>query len=112
MLTILAQIDARDLALAHVRALTTPAAANKRFLIGGFSYSSAAVISSLRNTVPELVARLPSRPAEKEDTRVIKMDVSEAEEVFKIKYRSAEETFRDIALRLMELEKQLAPVAA
>jgi hypothetical protein len=43
---------------------------------------------------------------------LFKADVSEAEEVFKIKYRPAAETFRDIALRLLELEKQqLAPVA-
>jgi hypothetical protein len=43
---------------------------------------------------------------------VLKQDVSEANEVFSIKYRLPEETFRDTARSLLELEKRLGVAAA
>lgn len=98
-------IDARDIALAHVRSLTTAAAANKRFLIGGFPYSSTLAVETLRS-LPELEGRLPTKAAD-EVIRVMKQDVSEANEIFQIKYRTAKETFHDTARKLLELEKKL-----
>jgi len=102
------QIDARDVALAHVRALTTPAAANKRFLIGNPHFSSTFAVETLKS-LPEVADRLPTEPAD-EVIREIKLDVSETDAVFGIKYRSAEETFHDTARRLLELEKQVGLV--
>jgi hypothetical protein len=98
-------VDARDAALAHVRALTTRAAANKRFLIGAAHFSSTFAVDTLKS-LPELAHRLPKGPAD-EEIRTIKLDVSETDRVFGIKYRTAEETFHDTARRLLELEQQI-----
>jgi hypothetical protein len=56
-------------------------------------------------SLPELAGRLPTKPAD-EVIRVLNQDVSEANEVFKIEYRTATETFHDTARRLLELEKR------
>jgi nucleoside-diphosphate-sugar epimerase len=105
MVITIEQIDARDAALAHVRALTTPAAANKRFLIGASHFSSTFAVDTLRS-LPELAGRLPEDPAD-EEIRFMKLDVSELDQAFGIKYRTAQETFHDTAKKLLELEKQL-----
>jgi hypothetical protein len=75
-------------------------------LIGGFPYSATIAIESLRS-LPEVAGRLPTKPAEVE-APVLKLDVSEAEKVFGIKYRTVDETFHDTVKRLLELEKQRA----
>jgi hypothetical protein len=87
----------------------TPAAANKRFLVGGFHFSSTMAVDTLKS-FPEVTSRLPKKPAD-EAIRVIKQDVSEAKEIFQIKYRTAADTFHDTAKRLLELERQLGVAA-
>lgn len=97
------QIDVRDLASAHILSLTTPAVANKRFMIGGNKYSSQIAVDALK-TVPELEGRLPKDGSEEE--KVLESgDVLEWNEKLGLKPRTPVQTFGDAARRLLELEK-------
>jgi hypothetical protein len=98
------QIDVRDLATAHIRALTVPEAANKRFLVGGKKYYSQLAVDALKG-IPELKGRLPKDSGEV-TREVVFGDVEEWNEKLGLQLRSAEETFGDAARRILELEKK------
>jgi len=99
-----AQIDVRDLATAHIKALTVPEVANKRFLVGGKQYYSQLAVDALK-TIPELKGRLP-KDSNEVPREVVFGDVQEWNEKLGLKLRSAEETFGDAARRILELEKK------
>ncbi|CZR56737.1 related to flavonol reductase/cinnamoyl-CoA reductase [Phialocephala subalpina] len=98
-------IDVRDLAEAHIKALTAPEVANRRFLVGGKKYSSQIAVDALKS-VPELKGRLPKDGDEVE--KVARFDdVEEWNGKLGLKLRTEEETFGDAARRILELEKEL-----
>lgn len=105
-------VDVRDLATAHVRALTSTGAANQRFLIGAPGLSSSLILESLgrfakKNAMTELEARL-TKDTGKDDRSHLSLprfDVNAGNETLGLNVRNAEDTFGDVAKRLMELEK-------
>ena len=99
------QIVVRDIVDAHILALTTPEAANKRFLIGGARYTSQLTADILRK-IPELEGRVVAKDLD-ESQPVLQLDVSETERVFGKPSRTPEVTFGDAARRILELEKEL-----
>jgi nucleoside-diphosphate-sugar epimerase len=106
-------IDVRDLATAHVRALTSAGAANKRFLVGAPELTSSLILNTLegvvkKNTVPELEGRLPKDTGNDDKTRrsLPRFNVDEGNEILGLRIRNAEETFEDVAKRIIELEKK------
>lgn len=101
----LAKIDVRDLATAHIKSLTVPAAANKRFLIGGKPFSTQMAVDTLKG-LPELKGRLP-KDGDEANRTVLFGDVEEWNKKLGMKLRTAEETFGDAARKLLELEKTL-----
>ncbi|KAH0542650.1 hypothetical protein FGG08_002973 [Glutinoglossum americanum] len=98
-------IDVRDVVDAHILALTTPGAANKRLLIGGSRYTSQLAADVLRK-VPELEGRVVSKDLD-ESPPVLQLDVSEAEKLFGKPTRTPEATFGDTARKILELEREL-----
>ncbi|OCL02063.1 NAD(P)-binding protein [Glonium stellatum] len=109
-------IDVRDLAMAHVRALTMPKAANKRFLVGGMSLSASSVISTLRalsekseedGGIPALKGRLPEDTGKDVGVVPVRMEAREGNETLGLVLRSMEETFGDAARKVLDLEKTL-----
>lgn len=105
-------IDVRDLATAHVRALTSAGAANKRFLIGGAELMSSLILNTLeglaeKNMVPELKGRLPKDTGKDAKTRLSlpRFNVNEGNEILGLAIRSADETLGDLAKKIVELEK-------
>jgi uncharacterized protein YbjT (DUF2867 family) len=104
-------IDARDLATAHVRALRTPAAANKRLLVGGAPLTSTLIVKTLeglaeKGTLPELKGRLPKDTGKDNGVTLPRIGADEGNEILEMKFRSAEETFGDLAKKVLELEKK------
>lgn len=95
----------RDLAEAHFKALTTPEAANKRFLIGGAQRFTHTMAVHIVAQIPEIAARVPKDSGE--EPVVLKAETEETDQILGMKYRSKEETFLDTAKRILELEKQL-----
>ncbi|KAL6805025.1 hypothetical protein GGI42DRAFT_323413 [Trichoderma sp. SZMC 28013] len=99
-------VDVRDLAEAHVKALTEPKVANKRLTIGGHSMTYTALVHSLAK-VPELKGRLPADSGEDEQVVPATIIADEATEALNLTFRSLDETMADTAKRILELEKQV-----
>lgn len=98
------QIDARDLALAHIKSLTTPAVFNQRLIVGGLPYSSQLAVNALKN-MKDLEGRLPKD--NDEVTPIAKFgDVKEWNENLGLQLKSADQTFGDTAKTILELEKK------
>ncbi len=98
-------IDARDLADAHVKALTEPKVANKRLTIGGMRMTYTALVHALAK-VPELAGRLPADSGEDLQATPVTIDADEANNALSMEYRSLDVTMADTARRILELEKQ------
>ncbi|KAI9785949.1 MAG: hypothetical protein M1839_008215 [Geoglossum umbratile] len=100
-------IDVRDLITHHILALTTPAARNKRFLLGDLRYTSALTASVLRR-LPELRGRVAANDSDDNTPPLLRQDVRDTEAVFGKPTRSADDTFGDAARRILALERELA----
>lgn len=57
-------LDVRDLALAHIRALTAAEAGGQRLLLAAGYFSNKAIVDAIRTTHPELSSRLPESPVD------------------------------------------------
>lgn len=105
-------IDVRDLAYAHVQALTVPEAADKRFLIGGTKLTYSAMVDTLRklseSEILELKGRLPEPSDEAANVTFARIEAGEGNKVVGLegKLKSLEETFGDAAKRILDLEKK------
>ncbi|RDW68196.1 hypothetical protein BP5796_08853 [Coleophoma crateriformis] len=98
-------IDVRDLATAHISSLTTPAVANKRFLIGGLPFSNKMVIDVL-SEMKEFQGKLPEDSGEKVG-KVNFTDVAEWNEALGLNLRTPYQTFGETALFLQNLETEM-----
>lgn len=103
-------IDVRDLALAHVKALTEPAANNKRFLIGGRPLTYTAMVRELKSLIAdgelpkELESTIAKESGEDQRTLVPKIDAKPGNEALKIEFRSLRETVRDMTKKILEIK--------
>ncbi|TLD27650.1 NAD(P)-binding protein [Venturia nashicola] len=97
-------VDVRDLADAHIKALTTPATANKRYLIGGFPYSNMAAVKVLAEHFPELKSKLPV--GDEENVIVATVEAGEGNEVLGMTFKSFEQTVVDMTNKILEIEKR------
>lgn len=97
------QIDVRDLAAAHVASLTSPEARNKRYVVGK-PISFRAIVDILRG-LPELEGRLPKDSTE--EPTYPTLDVEPARTALHVEYRSAEDTFGDMAKKILAWEEEL-----
>ena len=87
-----------------MEALTTSAAANKRYLVG-LPIGNPEIADILRG-IPELKGRVVKSSAE--ELVYPRIETESFEKAFpKFKYRSAKETFTVQAKKLLELEKKL-----
>lgn len=103
-------IDVRDLAEAHVKALTAPGAKNKRFLIGGFPLTYTAMVRSIKEQVargdlPSVVLdKLAEEGEEDKTTPVPKIEAGEATEALGLTFRTMDQTVGDTVKRILELK--------
>ncbi len=101
-------VDVRDVATAHVRALSVPPAADKRYLIGGGHLITKDAVQYLAKTHPELKERLPSiADAADIDVKTISvLDTSKAKkELGMDKYISWEKTVEDATASMLSYEE-------
>jgi nucleoside-diphosphate-sugar epimerase len=96
-------IDARDLADAHVKAMTEPKVANKRLTIGGQGITSTEITHMLAK-LPELQGRLPAESGEDQKVTRANIDASEANTALGIAFRTVAETIHDTARKILQLE--------
>lgn len=105
-------IDARDLAAAHVKALTTPAAKNKRFLIGGMPLTYTAMVRAMNDLVSkgelpkEVEEHLAKGGTADLATPVPKINAGPGNAALDMKFRSLDETVRDMALKILDIKRK------
>jgi nucleoside-diphosphate-sugar epimerase len=104
-------IDVRDLAKAHVNALTIPEAANKRFLVDGRKMTYTDIVRTLRTLVEkgefdeEFGKRLPADSGEDKNVTFARISAEEGNKVLRLEpLRTMEQTFGDAYKKLLELE--------
>lgn len=103
-------IDVRDLAVAHVKSLTAPAARNKRFLIGGFPLTNTALAKTIgdlagKGALPRSVLEKLAKEGEADrHTPVPKIEAAEATRALDMTFRTMEEMVKDTVEKILELE--------
>lgn len=99
-------VDVRDIAHAHILALTSPSAGNSRFLILAGQITSQQISDILRAKVPGLENRTPrGKPGVKGlPEGAYGADKGEARRVLGVEYRGAEETFGELGRQLVGIE--------
>lgn len=98
--------DVRDLAEAHLKAVTTPEASGKRFVICAGQVSSQEIADLLRGSIAELAERTPvGTKGGKLDPNAYNCSSEQAKKVLGISFRNKEETFIDLGKQLLEIEK-------
>ncbi|EAQ88586.1 hypothetical protein CHGG_05205 [Chaetomium globosum CBS 148.51] len=90
-------VDVRDVALAHVRAMTVPDAAEKRFYVVGGFFSNYLIASIVRCRFPQLETLLPPAENVKDDfpEEHWAFDNSRSKEVLGLEYTGLEKTVVD-----------------
>jgi nucleoside-diphosphate-sugar epimerase len=99
-------VDVRDVALAHVRALTVPEAGGNRFYMVGEFFSNAKIAEIIRREFPQLEDKFPPREEVKSDFPEDhwKFDSSKAARVLGVEYTSLEKSVRDTVQSILERE--------
>ncbi|KAJ1561479.1 methylglyoxal reductase (NADPH-dependent) gre2 [Cladochytrium tenue] len=91
-------VDVRDVALAHVRALTAERASGRRFIVSGGTHSHAQLVEALRRTLPADRASRLAPPAEPAAGPGPVAEISDAaRDVLGINFRGLDETAKDTA---------------
>lgn len=98
-------VDVRDVALAHVRAATTPFAGGKRFYVVGGHFSNKRIADVIRREHPELAGRLPGED-EVDDLPgdVYQFDNTRSREVLGLEYKDLGTSVKDTVDSLLECQ--------
>ncbi|KAL0941621.1 nad dependent epimerase [Colletotrichum truncatum] len=101
-------VDVRDAARAHLLAATTPEAGGNRFLVSPGGISHQRIVNILREVLPQLQGRIPKGDPEKTDLPegIFGVDSSLARRVLGVEYTREEDTFKDLARQLFEIEQR------
>ncbi|KAI9673130.1 MAG: methylglyoxal reductase (NADPH-dependent) gre2 [Caeruleum heppii] len=103
---VMAFVDVRDVAEAHLRAYECPDAAGQRYFIVSDNYSYQQVVDIIRKKVPELKHRTPEGQGGAPLPETYKVSNEKVKKDLGMTFRSLEETITDTARNLMELEKK------
>jgi nucleoside-diphosphate-sugar epimerase len=96
-------VDVRDVALAHLRAMTVPAAGGHRFYVVGGHFSNAMIAGVVRTSFPQLADRLP--PGELVDDLpgdVYRFDNSKSKKVLGLEYTELEKSVVDTVQSILD----------
>ncbi|KAJ7465136.1 NAD-P-binding protein [Mycena latifolia] len=101
-------VDARDVALAHVRAVERDAAKGQRYLLIGGTYVPGHFIEVMHRHFPELRDNLPLVDLSKAGQLSVKHDSTKATRDLGIEYTSLEKMVVDTISYILVLQKQLS----
>lgn len=88
----------------HILALTTPGAANKRFVVGRAVLFNQVADALRKDTQLSLADKIGEDNDEAETLTLPRMDISEVEEVFGFNWTPLAETVTDVAASLLKVE--------
>ncbi|KAE9366223.1 NAD(P)-binding protein [Stipitochalara longipes BDJ] len=103
-------VDVRDLAIAHVKAITTPEAGGQRIIVSSKEISSQQISDILRKNFTELEERTPIGKPGTDSLPEGAYTVSneKAKKLLGLEFRSDEECFVELGGQLLEIEKASA----
>ncbi|KAI1765705.1 ketoreductase [Hypoxylon sp. FL1150] len=104
-------VDVRDVAIAHLKAMTVPEAGGNRFYIVGGHFSNKKIADVIRKVFPELAGRLP--PADAQDDfpdDVYGFDTSKSRRVLGLEYTGFEKSVKDTVQSILDLDLGLQPL--
>ncbi|KAL1869155.1 methylglyoxal reductase (NADPH-dependent) gre2 [Diaporthe australafricana] len=101
-------VDVRDVALAHVRAVTRPAAGGSRFYVVGGYFSNKRLADIIRARHPGLAGRLPPEEEVRDDfpEHVYGFDNRRSREVLGLEYRTLEDSVGDTVASILEWQSR------
>ncbi|KAJ4516479.1 methylglyoxal reductase (NADPH-dependent) gre2 [Exophiala dermatitidis] len=94
-------VDVRDVALAHVKAMETPAAGGKRFFVTAGYMTNGEIAQIIKDKFPQFADKLPEKFDTKLPEDVYGYDNSRSKEVLGLEYRKLEETIVDTVNSLL-----------
>ncbi|KAH8671074.1 hypothetical protein BX600DRAFT_548118 [Xylariales sp. PMI_506] len=100
-------VDVRDVALAHLRAMTVPEAGGSRFYVVGGHFSNKKIADIIQREFPELAERLPPEPERKDDLPddVYQFDNSKSRRVLGLEYVGLDQSITDTVRSILNLCK-------
>ncbi|KAH8816955.1 hypothetical protein F5884DRAFT_240895 [Xylogone sp. PMI_703] len=101
-------VDVRDLATAHLLAMTVPTAANNRYIICAGEVRSQEIADLIREDVPELRTRTPvgTPGGNLLPETAFGCSSAKAERELGLRFRSKRETFVELARQLVGIERE------
>ncbi|KAI0503207.1 hypothetical protein F5B22DRAFT_640310 [Xylaria bambusicola] len=85
-------VDVRDVALAHLRAMTVPKAGGNRFYVVGGHFTNKQIVDIIRDKFPSLADRFPADTVSDLPDDVYNFNNSKSREVLGIEYTSLQKT--------------------
>jgi nucleoside-diphosphate-sugar epimerase len=99
-------IDVEDLALASLRALTTPLSGHERFLVTEGPYDTQEIADVVREGLPEYQDRVPvGNPGRRIRDTHYGCDSSKVKRVLGVEFRRLRESIVPLARQLFEMER-------
>jgi nucleoside-diphosphate-sugar epimerase len=100
-------VDVRDLAVAHVAAVTTPEAGGERIIVSSKAMSTQEIADLFRKNFPELESRIPlGKPGTSSlPEGAYTISNEKAKKLLGVTFRSDEECFVELGKQLLEIEK-------
>ncbi|KAF2971764.1 hypothetical protein GQX73_g1879 [Xylaria multiplex] len=96
-------VDVRDVAQAHLRAMTVPRAGGNRFYVVGGYFSNKQIADIIRERFPSLAHRLPADALDDLPDDVFGFDNSRSREILGINYTSLEKSISDTVQSILNL---------
>ncbi|KAI1345491.1 ketoreductase [Xylaria sp. FL0043] len=95
-------VDVRDVALAHLRAMTVPEAGGNRFYVVGGHFANSQIADIIREQFPSLADRLPADTVSDLPDDVYKFNNGKSRELLGIEYTSLEKSVVDTVKSILE----------
>lgn len=96
-------VDVRDVALAHLRALTAPMYGGHRFYVVGGHFSNKQIVDIIRDKFPSLADRITADATNDLPDDVYAFNNNKSREVLGIEYTSLEKSVADTVKSILEL---------
>lgn len=96
-------VDARDVAQAHLRALTVPEAGGFRFYVVGGHFSNKHIADIIRDKFPSLADRLPADAVDDLPSDVYGFNNTRSREVLGLEYSSLEKSVVDTVNSILDI---------
>ncbi|KAI0172965.1 ketoreductase [Hypoxylon sp. FL1284] len=96
-------VDVRDVARAHLRAMTVPEAGGNRFYIVGGHFSNKRIADVIRDSFPDLAPLLPKDVEDDLPADVFGFDTTKSRTILGLEYTSFEKSVKDTVQSILDL---------